>query len=111
MLINSAITAMGMGDVRPEFLKTTCSYSSYLLEEWRVFSQVFGNHVETEKVTVDALSCHCQTVHVLVLLGRLFEQLKTLFSLNGRIKDKRKCNKQLKGMIFMLDRLSVQSKV
>ncbi len=59
----------------------------YLLEEGRVFAQVFGNHVETEKVAIDALSCHCQAVHVLVLLCCLFEQLETLFCLNGQERD------------------------
>lgn len=68
-------------------LTTTCNYSSYLLEEGRVFSQVFGDHIETEKVAIDALPCHCQAVHVLVLLCCLFEQLQTFFSLNTQEKD------------------------
>lgn len=53
----------------------------YLLEEGWVFSQVFGHHIETEKVAVDALSCHGQAVQVLVVVCCLFEQLEALFSL------------------------------
>lgn len=63
------------------FPKIAFNCVSYLLEEWRVFSQVFGNHIETKKVAIDALSCHCQAVHVLVFLCCYFEQPEALFSL------------------------------
>lgn len=65
--------------------------SSYLFEEGRVLSQVLGDHVQTEEVTIDTLSRHRQAVHVLVLIGSDFQQLQTFFSLNPKGKDERKC--------------------
>lgn len=62
--------------------------SSYLLEESRVFSQVLGDHVQTEEVTVDALSRHRQAVHVLVLFCCLFQQPQTFFRLIGGERSK-----------------------
>lgn len=85
-----------------EFI-TTGNYISYLLEERRVLPQVFRNHIETEQVTIDALSCHCQAVQALVFLCCPFEQLETLFSLDGQGTDKGKYDKQLKRMICMLE--------
>lgn len=87
-------------------LTTACNYSSYLLEEGRVFSQVFGDHIETEKVTIDAMPCHCQAVHVLVLLCCLLEQLQTFFSLNTQEKDEGNHEKQLYSKIYMLDKIN-----
>lgn len=55
--------------------------SPYLLEEGRVFSEVFGDHIKTEEVTVDASSRHRQAVHALVLFSCLFQQPQTLFCL------------------------------
>lgn len=63
--------------------------SSHLLEEGRILSQVLGDHVEAEEVTVDALARHGQAVHVLVLLRCLFEQLQPFFSLGTRRRKER----------------------
>lgn len=59
-------------------------------------------------MTIDAFSYHCQAVHALVLLCCLFEQLETLFSLNGQERDEGKHEKQLKSVITGL---TVQSEV
>lgn len=71
------------------FPKIAFNHFSYLLEEWGVLSEVSGDHIETEKVAIDALSCHCQAVHVLVFLCCYFKQPEALLSLqihtNGTI--------------------------
>lgn len=47
---------------------------AYLFEEGGVHPEVFGHHVQTEQVSVDAVPRHGQPVEVLVLLRSFLEQ-------------------------------------
>jgi len=44
--------------------------TEHFFEEWWLYLEVLGDNVEREEMTVDATSCHCITVAILVHLGR-----------------------------------------
>lgn len=55
---------------------------SHLFKEWWVISQVLGNHIETEKMTIDAFASHGHSVEVLVLFCCQLQKSQPLLSLN-----------------------------
>ncbi len=44
---------------------------THLLEEWGVLSKVLRHNVEAKEMAVNALTNHCQSIHLLVFLSGL----------------------------------------
>lgn len=44
---------------------------THLLEEWGVLSKVLRHYIEAKEMAVNALTNHCQSIHLLVFLSGL----------------------------------------
>ena len=62
----------------PRKHKRTCRVDAHLFEEGGVHAEVFGHHVQTEEVSVDAVARHGQAIEVLMLFGGPPEQLSAV---------------------------------